>query len=362
MFRRAINPACIHFRMRYPRLNLIPLSIMIDQICEAFLESTANGASAEARIVKPYEAPTDAGTHQFVLFIKPEATAVDEGVDLAAILKTVTSCLDTFDVEVGAVSVLNGPTLKAQQIMDRHYGVINAISKGGVDAISASAKEKLQADFGDDIAAGTPVLGGHQFIEANPDFSALALSTINDNIGTSKLAGGTYILQLDLFGKKQLILNPFHPYQLVPFTSEGKAIVVMECRSKTAWADLRGKLTGTTNPATAEEGSIRQQFLANQDALGLPAVNQGSNGIHLSAGPLEGMVELQRFFADHSTGTALAADQTAFGQLMAAKGISADRITELCGNCDLDVNGDQVSAFDLTEEIDADESATRLLG
>jgi hypothetical protein len=35
---------------------------------------------------------------------------------------------------------------------------------------------------------GLPV-GGHQFLAKNPDISPLALTTINDNVGTTRWAG-----------------------------------------------------------------------------------------------------------------------------------------------------------------------------
>ena len=231
--------------------------------------------------------------------------------------------------------------------MDQHYGVINAISKHGVEAISSGAKTKLQELHGDAIQAGAVVLGAHQFLDAYPDFNAISLCSINDTLGTQKLAGGTYCLRLDVLGDPVIILNPFHPYQLVPYTTSGAGIIVMEGRSKTPWKDLREKLTGATDPTKGPEDSIRGKFLANASSLGLKSVTQGTNGIHLSAGPLEGMVELRRFFE---------VKDTCFSRLLADKGIDAARIEELADNCD--VNGE--SAFDLTEEVDAVDAADRL--
>ena len=330
---------------------------MTNELFSAFQDVSAAGADAKRIAVREYDPAAATGKHQFVLFLKPEATDIGNGVNLDKVLELLTERLSAFDVEIGAALALNGPYLAAHRLMDQHYGVINAISKGGYDAISEGAGAKLAADFGELIDAGAPVLGGHQFIDANPEFSPLALSTINDNIGTSKLAGGTYVLKIDLLGQPQLILNPFHPYQLVPFTAPGKGIVVIEGISSTPWADLRGKLAGTTNPLNAAEGSIRQRFLAHQSDLGLAAVNQGANGVHLSAGPLEGMVEVQRFFSEHESGNQLAWSDTSFGQLLKSKGASADRVAELAGNPD--IGGE--SAFDLTEEIDAEDSAAKLV-
>lgn len=331
---------------------------MLNDLLSAFERATQAGATPAREVVREYTKPADNGLHQFTVFLKPEATDAPAGVKVDKVCELLLERLEAFNVEVGAALVLNGPYLAKAQIMDNHYGVINSISKGGRAAISDGAEAKLKEGFSDLLEAGCPVLGGHEFIERNPEFSALALSTINDNIGTSKLAGGTYALKLDLFGLPQLILNPFHPYQLVPFNAPGSAVIVLEGLSKTPWAELRSKLVGTTNPATAEAGSIRQQFLEHQESLGLVAVNQGANGVHLSAGPLEGMVELQRFFSNHDAGDAINWGDTAFGGLLIDQGAEASKVADLATNPE--INGE--SAFDLTEEIDAAESASRLLG
>ena len=323
---------------------------MINDIKNHFDQTTATSGAADAW-VKPFAGDAASSNHQFVMFLKPEVTDVTEGVKLEAILGLVFEELERFDVNIGAIRILNGDYLHDHRIMDQHYGVINAISKQGVEAISAGAKEKLSELFGDLIARGAKVLGAHQFLEAYPDFNAISLCSINDTVGTQKLAGGTYCLRLDVLGEPVIILNPFHPYQLVPYTTSGKAIIVMEGRSTTSWKKLRGELTGATDPTKGPADSIRGRLLASASDLGLQSVTQGTNGIHLSAGPLEGMVELRRFFG---------ITDTSFSTLLSEKGLSSDRIEELAGNPDLDIDGKSISAFDITEEEDAAEAASRL--
>lgn len=321
---------------------------------QAFHEVVQNGTSLW---LKPY-VPADGTRHQFIFFIKPEATA--KGVDLAEVLRIAEQTLARFKVDVGAVRILSADYLRRHQIMDQHYGVINRISKEGVPAITDSAKAKLQDSFGAIIEQGAPVLGGHQFLERHPDFTPVALSVLNDNIGTTKLGGGTYALSLKVLGKPTILLNPFHPYQLVPFTTSGNGIIVMEGLSTTSWHDLRAKLTGSTNPAKAAEGSLRHTLLLNKHRLGMAEVDQGNNGVHLSAGPLEGMVELRRFFGEPETGRTIAWNDTAFGRNLLNAGYSAEKIEQLAGNPTLTVDGNAVSAFDLTEERDAAEAVKRL--
>jgi len=206
---------------------------MIEDICSSFLDVISTEGQSKSKWVKPYNKPGDTSINQFVLFLKPEATALHEGVNINAVLQLITKSLLEHNVEIGAVRVLNGNYLNESGIMAAHYGVINSISTKGIDAISDAAKEKLQELYGEDIKAGAAVLGGHQFLEKFPDFNAASLCTINDNIGTAKLAGGTYALKLEVLGEPVIILNPFHPYQLVPFTTPGRGIIVMEALSTT---------------------------------------------------------------------------------------------------------------------------------
>jgi hypothetical protein len=304
--------------------------------------------------VAPYTGGPDKPPHQFVLFLKPEVTDLAAGVKVDAVIRLILETLEDWEVQVGAQRVLRGDYLEKHRIMDGHYGVINGISHGGRAAITASAEKQLVKLFAAKLDAGAAVLGGHEFLAQHPGFSPLALSTLSDNLGTAKLGGGTYALDMNLLGRSLVVLNPFHPYQLEPYYNPKSGIVVLECSSDRPWADLRQKLAGATEPSRAAEGSLRNKFLANKEALGLADVSQGANGIHLSAGPLEGMVELRRFLTDHEAGTELALSQTVFGLRLEAAGLDDDTIADLAGNCTLVQHGHEVSAFDLTEEVDAE--------
>jgi len=326
----------------------------IPDIVKAYQNVTALDSTVDSDFVVPYS-PIASDTNQFVFFLKPEASSAN----LEYILNLSLTILTNAGVKFGAVRILGGPYLDKHNIMGEHYGVISKISKEGVSAISDTAREKLSKEFSEDInAVGLPV-GGHQFLKINPDFSPLALYTINDNIGTTRLAGGTYLLKFKMLGKVQLVLNPFHAYQLVPFVRKGSALVLFECSSNMSWADLRTKLCGVTNPLKAEAGSIRAELLRNASATGMPEVNLSSNGCHMSAGPLEGLVELKRFLNDHDNGKLVDYKSLAFGAHLASLGLG-DELEHLATNPDVSSNGKMESVFDLTEEKSFDESGILL--
>jgi len=332
----------------------------IAEVLSAF-ETVTSGKETSVW-VKPYKAPASSEVNQFLFFFKPEVTNVPAGVNLPAILELGLNTLTDAGVEMGAVRIVGGSYLDKHNIMVQHYGVIAKISKEGVSAISDTAKVVLHEKFGDDLKAGAEVLGGHQFLAKFKDFNPFSLLVTNDNLGTTRLAGGTYVMKLKVQGKPFLVLNPFHAFAIQDYINPSKALIVYEGLSKLPWADLRQKLAGATDPAAAEEGSIRNLFLKNKEKLGLKDVDKGSNGIHMSAGPLEGLVELQRFFSDKDKGETLSFTDFAFGAYLASQGASHETIAKLTSNPDAEVGGGKkVSAFDLSEELSYDKAAPVLL-
>lgn len=282
----------------------------------------------------------DKAWNHFCFFLKPEATAAAVKTDL--VLRAVLEKLAGAGVQVGGVRVCGGKFLEANEVMSQHYGVISAISKQGAEAISEDAKAKL-AEMNEE---GLVVLGAHQFLETEEGkaYTPVQLRDANTDIGCTRLAGGTYALKLEAGGKTQIVLNAFHPFQLVPF-HEG-SIVVFEGRTQGSWAALRGEICGATNPATAVEGSIRNMILQRKDEFNLEVVDTSNNGVHCSAGPLEGMVELRRFFKQEGEAD-IPLDQTLFGALWGAGGNDMAALETMSASTAL---------FDDTEEKNAGEA------
>jgi len=216
-------------------------------------------------------------------------------------------------------------------------------------------KKKLNEVFAKELKEGAKVVGAHELLAEQKNFNAFALRVLNDNLGTQRLGGGTYAFKLQVLGTNYIVLNPFHPYQLVPYTTSGHAIIVFEGKSTSSWADLRSNVCGVTDPTTAAKGSIRQILLEKKSDYGLADVNKSTNGCHMSAGPLEALVELKRFF-DVKSDT-----ETHFGSVLAAKGVSSDNISALSKNPDITVGEKRLSAFDATEENDSETAVTKLV-
>ena len=130
--------------------------------------------------------------------------------------------------------------------------------------------------------------------------------------------------------------------------------------SDLSWTDARNKLIGSTNPAKAETSSIRRNLLDNCETFGLAEVSQGVNGVHLSAGPVEGLVELVRYnsnFADTSAVKTIA--DFAFGKML-LNNFSEAQIATILANANINYEGKTISIFDLTEEKNSDEAIALL--
>lgn len=325
------------------------------QITDAF--RSFQNSEATKKDVLPYT-PSDDAENELLFFVKPEVTT--QGPDaLAKVLDIAGDAFDEYDVDVTGATILGAPYLAEHGLISQHYGVINEIARTGVDGISEEAKETFADLYGVDAAEAT-ILGAFEFLRAYPSFDERSLNVLFDNCDTERLASGTYCAEVHVFDETVYLLNGFHPFQILHFTQPGASIVACTVQSNTAWDVLRGDMTGATNPEDAVAGSIRRTLLERREDVGLAAVDQGNNGVHLSAGALEGLAEILRFVSDHDAGTTLAVDDTAAGRAFLNAGFDADTIAHLLTNPTLDVDGDPVSAFDLTEEIDTSDAIARL--
>jgi nucleoside diphosphate kinase len=330
--------------------------IAASKIMKAVSELSAAKGPGERWIV-PLSDDPPAGRNHFVLFLKPEVLDMGDGVEVEAILNLVATALKANGVRTGAVRALNGRYLGRYHIMEEHYGVINRASRLGEKALSPPTLTKLV----EEVQGIGSILGGHEFLEKFPQVSPYALNIIADTLGTKKIAAGKYYGVLNVEGERIVVLNPFHPQQVEHYTAPGRTIVVIECATDTDWAVLRQKMTGATNPAKAEPGSIRRTLLDKKAKLGLRDVGTATNGVHCSAGPLEAMLEFSRFFSDHQGKKLIKLADTPFGEQLARYGLGKKDIAALAKN---PVIGDGEAgnyAFNITEEQNSDAAAGLLV-
>lgn len=304
-------------------------------------------------LLRPLSRPNHARRHQFVVLLKPELlNAGSTVVSSAEILRLVATRMEKDDIELGGVRWFTGNELQVSKLMEGHYGVINEVSRRGLDALTDSQRDHFSDLFGNSVG---PVFGAHAYLERHPSFSADELRVAFSSAAATKIAPGVYAAQVNIENTELVLLNGFHPAQLKHFTSADSRTIAFEYRADKPWSYLRNGVAGATDPARAMEGSLRHDFLRMREELGLREVSVNRNGIHLSAGPVEGCAELIRFFSTDDFEVSM--NDTVLGSELNRAGVSSNRVSAALGNAIMHLGE---SIFDATEEMDID-NAIRLI-
>lgn len=298
------------------------------------------------------------GANEFLFFVKPEILADEPEIQTAKILEMIFEKFDAFGMKIRNARILNAGYLEKHGIIAQHYGVINQIASNAKLNVSEGGKLKFKTIFGEDFETAN-VLGGLEMLKAYPGLTAEALDYVWQNIKFEKLAGGTYALKMKLDGTPVYLVNGFHGRQLEHFTKPGRCIAVFSVTGDLDWSEARSGLIGATCPADARPGSIRRTLLDHVKEFGLKAVTPSWNGVHLSAGPIEGLIELIRYQSNFETGNKLnPADFTLGSQLMETFGL--EKTGWILSNPNVITEKGSISVFDLTEEKNAADALSLL--
>lgn len=165
-----------------------------------------------------------------------------------------------------------------------------------------------------------------------------------------KLAPGLYVTKFDADGI--WVINGFYLINREKFTAPGKKIrfyVVEWSEGDLTWKDFRALVVGPTDPTAAPRESLRGVIMHEWKQLGLAAEPTVSdNGIHASAGPLEGLVERHVW-----VGTEFAEDD--FAAAAVAAGIPLALLETLATNPVTTIRSETAPVFDLLEDKQSSE-------
>ncbi|MBN1143656.1 MAG: hypothetical protein JXA72_04510 [Bacteroidales bacterium] len=300
----------------------------------------------------------DEAKHEFLFFAKPEITLHIESINLKSILEMMFNKLVQYKLTVKDIRLLGASYLEKYDIISRHYGVINALSRKPMDYLSPEALEKFKEAFGLDHK-DAKILGSLELLQQYNDFTPSSVDELWQNSKSVKLAGGTYCAPVEIEGEQVFLINGFHPKQLMHFTEEGRSIIAFTLTGNLDWAVARNNFIGKTNPAEAITGSLRNDLLVNREHYGLSSVSSSQNGFHLSAGPVEGLVELMRYCSDYSIKKLRNPEDFVFGREL-KRLFDDSKIRMICNNQVVTHNGKRINTFDLTEEKNS-ETALQLL-
>ena len=257
------------------------------------------------------------------------------------------------ELEVKSIIALSGDYLDTYGIMSSHYGVIDSVARDPITEISDQGKGEFVNLSGRPMA-DSRVMGAFEYLSLHKELSADELGRMWLERGYNKLSGGTYcqfIKDEDLY-----LFNGFYPRLLENFTRSGSSILAFIVQGDIEWSVARQSLVGATNPEEAMTGSIRAELLQQREALCIEEISPNLNGVHLSAGPVEGLVELRRFTTDYGVaGEKRPITDFQFGRALSAE-LSDREIESVLGNTSVSVDQERISIFDLTEELDSKEA------
>ncbi len=247
-------------------------------------------------IMQPVNIGRETHRNELLLFVKPEIFIVQDTAQVEAALDLVFAKLAEFGASVSGIAVVGGKVLEEAEIMNRHYGYINRLSRFASQMVDAEDRQKIATALELPNLDGITIYGGHEYLKAHPGEDCFDLDTLWFTKKSLKIRSGFYVQHYTKDGENFILVNGFHPAQLLHFTDPTHRIVLVLVHSDTSWATLRNEMVGATFPEKAVPHSIRGTLYAHAEAYGLGTVSIANNGVHLSAGPFEGLFEINNFF------------------------------------------------------------------
>lgn len=292
--------------------------------------------------------------NEFLFILKPEVFAFTSLETVGSILELILDRLTAYNFSIDNVRIINAAYLDQYNVIARHYGVINAASRDFNSNITEEITSNFKRIYNRELA-GSYVIGSLELSVKFPQITEDVLQKLWSACDVKRLAGGVYCGEVEFEGEKLYIINGFHPPQIQHFIAENRMIVTMNLSGDLDWKSARQEFIGNTYPEKAEKGSLRRDLFDQYGKLGFDDVSYVINCLHLSAGPLEALLELKRFNSEFQHDLESPISNFSFGNLLESSFSEADseRILE---NIQVNFQGKQISLFDLTEELNSDEA------
>lgn len=326
---------------------------MGDELVRAIIDAAKSGE--HERLIQPFDFKTDQ-QNELVFFFKPGCFNAAEHGHVQDIVELGLKELQDYHVTIAGVLLLSGRRLEELEIMDRHYGYINRLSKQASKVLHDEDFQHIYEELG--ITSGSEkyqVLGGHEFLQRFQDYDANRLRELWASKHSHKLRSGFYIQEYDIASQQVILVNGFHPSQLAFFTDPSHKIILLLLQSDTNWHDLKYDMVGDTFPENAKVTSIRGELYTHHERYGLKEVTVSNNMVHLSAGPFEAMFEGYNFL--HAMPTLhFNLMNTNMGRLMHAKGLTDADVDTCLQNPVVTIEGEEVDLFTATEDKNSNEA------
>ena len=176
-------------------------------------------------IVKPFEFQEDYA-NEFVFFLKPECfnTKNHQGTD--EIIKMIFSKFNEHNCIVSGAAFISGEMIDTLEVMDKHYGYINKMSKNVSAMLTGEEKQRIGEALGIANTSQYQILGGHEFLQANTSFNPQTLDNFWKTKKSIKLRSGLYFQTYKYDQTDYILINGFHPLQLEHYTDPKHKILL----------------------------------------------------------------------------------------------------------------------------------------
>ena len=240
-----------------------------------------------------------------------------------------------------------------EALIDSHYSVISTFANGLLPKeikLSAVQKQKFKERFGLDWSDALGLGKVHNMRTIGQKTYSLDDAWDHENTEKLKLQDGLKVAKVKMEGEDEYFLvNGFYEGMRKAYVANGSSVtafIVQFKASRCSWAKFRGELIGTADPEKAPKNSLRFLMLQKWKELELTQrPDHGMNGIHASAGPIEGLLERTIWFGKK-------VEEDPFGKSLLMRNISAETIEYMMKNPYIKQNGDTDSLFCLTENLD----------
>lgn len=322
----------------------------MSDIKQKIINSVTNATTTD--IIIPVEFST-LFENEFLMFFKPECFKAHSPQSVEKIIEMILQKFDEHQVQISGIINLPGESVDELQVMDKHYGFINKMSKNASKLVTEEEKQKLMEVLNIENIDEYNIYGGHEFLAKYPQYTGEQLNEMWQEKGSKKLRSGFYVQKYEIGGEKVVLINAFHAVQLAHFIKEDHNMVIMIGQTNTDWDTLKNVLAGDTFPDKALPESIRGELYKNKEKYQVNDVSIENNFAHLSAGPFEAMYEINNFIGGIDNNYKL--DKTNLYKLMIKEGISEYDADTALKNPEgtFEIDGEQIEddLFTVTENI-----------
>jgi len=295
--------------------------------------------------------------NQAVVLIKPSSFNKETQ-------RFVQSFFTTQKISVVKKGIVSAQEIAEKKLFDAQYLQLVRYSKGLPDHLQADAAiaASFQQTFG--VALSECAVLGADAAQESLKVSPEEMYNLWTDCQSVKLAPSLYVGKIGTQSNSVFVVNGFVPHWRAAFSSTGEAcwFVVEFNPSEVSWKRFE-EILGATDPSKASSDSIRGLLYQHYKDCGLTQQpTTMDNGVHFSAGALEGMRERMLW-------TNITPEEDPLGRLLLSSGVPRKFLDEWMDNPDVDgwyIGTKQMSGplFACTEACDTvtfKESAIRFL-